>query len=110
MNDTGFSTTNAAGASVNVVAMGEVGPYEYTVIAALASDPAGDALFAWLNANGFDQPPSSKPIVARYVGLKHRFVTLKLQKGKSSGELVPVECKHTSKGRTIWKRSIMFSS
>ena len=104
MNDTldlppGFSSAERA--SVDIVAMGEVGPYEYTVIAALASDPAGDALFAWLNANGFDQPPSSKPIDARYVGLKHRFVTLKLQKGKSSGELVPVECKHTSKGRTF---------
>lgn len=72
--------------------MGKVGPYEYTVIAALPSDPTGDALFSWLNSNGFDQPPSSKPIVARYVSLKHRFVTLKLQKGKSSGELVPVRC------------------
>ena len=86
---------------VNIVAMGEVGPYEYTVITALASDSMGDALFAWLNANGFDQPPSSKPIVARYVGLKHRFVTLKLQKGKSSGELVPVECKHIARTKSV---------
>jgi hypothetical protein len=53
-------------------------------------------LFDWLNANGFDQPEQSKPIVARYVNFKHRFVTLKLKKGKSVGDLVPIVIKYPS--------------
>lgn len=70
--------------------MGEVGPYQYQVIAALKEDVNGQALINWLNENKFDQPKSAGPIIAHYVKLNHVFVTLKLQKGKMAGELVPI--------------------
>ena len=73
-----------------VLQKGEVGPYEYQVIVALQSDPNGAALLNWLKDNGFDQPPNAAAIIAHYVKVNHVFVTLKLQKGKMAGELVPI--------------------
>ena len=64
------------------------------MIAAKADDVNGDALFDWLNENKFDQPEESRPIIARYVRLKHYFVTLKLINGKDAGDLVPIVLKY----------------
>jgi hypothetical protein len=75
---------------VKILLTGNVGPFTYTVIAATESDKTGAALFSWLNENKFGIPEIAMPVVARYVRLKYRFATLKLQKGKSSGELVPI--------------------
>jgi hypothetical protein len=77
-------------AKVKILLTGNVGPFTYTVIAATESDKTGAALFSWLNENKFGIPEIAMPVVARYVRLKYRFATLKLQKGKSSGELVPI--------------------
>ena len=76
--------------SVQVLLQGDVGPFTFVVIAAKEGDSDGAALFSWLKENKFGVPDTAMPIVERYVKLRYRFVTLKLQKGKSAGELVPI--------------------
>ena len=77
---------------VSVLAAGEVGPYDYKVV----ESDSGDALFAWLNENGYDQPEASKPLVGHYVNQKFVFLALKLLKDKSVGDLQPVVVKYTA--------------
>ena len=71
---------------VEVIAEGEVGPFEYKVV----ESDSGDALFAWLNENGYDQPDEAKPLVQHYANQSYKFVALKLQKGKAVGEMQPL--------------------
>jgi len=76
----------ASGGGVNVLESRDVGPYN-TVI--LESRDAGE-LIAWLNANGYDQPPSSTPFIQHYVGQGMLFVALKLKQDASTGEIQPI--------------------
>ena len=71
---------------VDVIAEGEVGPFEYKVV----ESESGDALFQWLNDNGYDQPEEAKPLVQHYANQGYKFVALKLQKGKAVGEMQPL--------------------
>lgn len=97
----GVDRANSARAeSVEVVAAGEVGPFVFQVIQAKATDAAGQALFDWLKLNSFGVSDTALPIVARYVRLSYRFVTLKLQKGKTAGELVPIVIKYIAPSPT----------
>ena len=80
------------GGGVNVVKEGEVGPYTYKVIE--ATD--GASLFKWLNDNGYDQPPTAEGLIGHYVNQSFSFVALKLQKGKTAGDLQPLVVKYTS--------------
>ncbi|MFT7624233.1 MAG: MYXO-CTERM domain-containing protein, partial [Myxococcota bacterium] len=75
----------SAGGGVNVLSEGEVGPFEFKVV-----EGAGEALFAWLNDNGYDQPEDAKPLVQYYANQEFKFVAVKLIKGKSSGDLQPL--------------------
>ncbi|MBT9559124.1 MAG: DUF2330 domain-containing protein [Myxococcales bacterium] len=77
---------------VVVLVEGEVGPYDYKVV----QSDSGDALFAWLNENGYDQPEASKPLVGHYVNQEFVFLALKLLKDKSAGDLQPVVVSYTS--------------
>ncbi len=83
--------TANGGGGVSVVASGEVGPFEYKVV-----EGEGPALFAWLNDNGYDQPPEAEDLVGYYANLEFKFVTLKLQKGKDAGDLQPIVLKYSS--------------
>ena len=78
--------------TVQVLEEGEVGPYEYSIV---ESDD-GDALYAWLNANEYDQPEESKPIVQFYTNQSYKFVAIRLQKGKAVGEIQPLVVKFDS--------------
>jgi hypothetical protein len=82
---------NAGGgdSGVDILAEGAVGPFNYQVIQASAG-ATGDAVFAWLNENGYDQPPSAQPLINRYAEDRYVFVTLKLQQDKSAGEIQPI--------------------
>jgi hypothetical protein len=82
------------GQKVQVLLQGDVGPFTFIVIQAKEGDNNGEALFDWLVENKFQIPESAMPIVTRYVKLNYRFVTLKLQKGKAAGELVPIVIKY----------------
>lgn len=77
---------------VDILAQGDVGAFEYKVV----QSDTGDALFTWLNDNGYDQPEASKPLVTYYVNQKYVFLGLRLQKDKSVGEMQPVVLKYTS--------------
>lgn len=90
------ASSNGGGSKVRILLTGDVGPFTYTVIAATESDKTGAALFQWLKDNKFGVPEIAMPIVARYVRLNYRFVTLKLQKGKAVGELVPIVIRYAA--------------
>jgi len=78
--------------SVDVVAEGSVGPFEYKVV---DSDDS-QALFTWLNDNGYDQPPTAKPIIKRYTDQGFVFVALRLQKDADTGEIQPIVLEYES--------------
>jgi len=71
---------------VNVLAEGKTGPYNYTVVESNNSD----LLVAWLNENDYEQPPEALPLIEHYVAKEMKFVAVKLQPGKESGDIAPI--------------------
>jgi hypothetical protein len=71
---------------VEVVAEDEVGPYDYAV---LKSDDA-QALWDWLDKEGFDQPEASVPLIAHYVTQGMLFLALKLKQDAGAGDIQPI--------------------
>ena len=90
---TGGGDPSANGGAAIVLSQGEVGPYTFKVVS--AADGGGPALFQWLNTNGYQQPPEAQELIDHYVDQNFVFVALKLQKGKSIGELRPLVLKYT---------------
>jgi len=64
-----------------------VGPYDAELITAPKSS---DDLFDWLNANGYVQDPASKPLLGYYVSQGYKFIGVRLQNGKSTGDIRPI--------------------
>lgn len=71
---------------VTVLDSKEVGPYNTVT---LESKDAG-ALVAWLNENGFDQPPEALPLIEHYLAQDMLFVALKLSQDAGVGDIQPV--------------------
>ncbi|NUN12299.1 MAG: DUF2330 domain-containing protein [Myxococcales bacterium] len=71
---------------VAVLQSADIGPYAAQLIQATDSQ----ALFDWLNDNGYTQDPKALPLLDHYVASKYVFVGLKLQNEKSTGDLKPV--------------------
>ena len=71
---------------VEVLESGEVGPY-MTVV--LDADNA-NALYEWLNDNGFDQPEDSIPLIEHYLENDMFFLALKLKQDAGVGEIQPL--------------------
>ena len=88
----GGGTGAGGNGNVTVVAEGEVGPFQYQVV----ESEDGTALFDWLNENGYDQPPEAAGLIQYYTNQSFVFVALKLQKGKSTGDLQPIVVKYQS--------------
>jgi uncharacterized protein (TIGR03382 family) len=82
----GAGAPSAGGGGVNVIDEKEVGPYQTVT---LESDDASE-LVAWLNANGFDQPPESTPLIEHYLAQDMLFVALKLKQDAGVGDIQPV--------------------
>jgi len=82
-----FDSAAGGGNGVEVVDQSDVGPYNTVTLDSNDSQ----ALFTWLNENGFDQPPESLPLIDHYVKNDMFFVALKLKKGASTGEIQPVK-------------------
>ena len=74
------------GKSVEVVEEAQIGPYEAQLIKATDTD----ALFTWLNDNGYYQDEKARPILQEYVKQEFVFLGLRLQSGKDTGDLKPV--------------------
>ncbi|HRE88822.1 MAG TPA: DUF2330 domain-containing protein, partial [Myxococcota bacterium] len=84
----GFSDTTAPNPTppVTVLAEADVGPFRAQLIEATRSD----ALYTWLGDNGYIQDPKAQPILDHYLSQGFVFVGLKLQSGKSVGDLRPI--------------------
>ena len=74
---------------VAVLAEDSVGPYDYVVLKG-TSKTSGEAVFKWLDDNGYDQPPVSKDHINTYVAEGHTFVAIKLQSDKEVGDIQPL--------------------
>eukprot|EP01006_Ploeotia_vitrea_P043818 TRINITY_DN66782_c13_g2_i1.p1 TRINITY_DN66782_c13_g2~~TRINITY_DN66782_c13_g2_i1.p1 ORF type:complete len:663 (+),score=79.38 TRINITY_DN66782_c13_g2_i1:180-1991(+) len=90
--DAATSAGGAGSGGVEVLAEGSVGPFDFAVIQAASSGDktAGEAARDWLNANNYDQPASSAPLLDEYATMNHVFVALKLSKDKTTGEIQPL--------------------
>ncbi len=64
-----------------------IGPFGAQLIQATDAD----ALYAWLGEQGYLQDPKARPILDEYVKLGAVFLGLKLQNGKSTGDLRPIQ-------------------
>lgn len=75
-----------------LVTEGSVGPYEYAVLD--ASDQ--NAMLGWLTENRYVIPNGTAGALAPYVHPGAYFLALKLQSGKSTGDLAPVVVSYAS--------------
>jgi len=71
---------------VEVLDVKQVGPFDTVVLKSKSTTE----LVAWLTANGYDQPPSSTPLIDYYVKQGMLFVAVKLTKSASVGEIAPL--------------------
>jgi MYXO-CTERM domain-containing protein len=71
---------------VTVIDASEVGPYQTVTLESHSSQE----LLAWLDDNGFSQPPEALPLIAHYVQLNMLFVALRLKQNATVGEIQPV--------------------
>ena len=84
--DSDTSAGNGGGRDVNVLATKEVGPFETVVLESSSTDD----LLAWLDDNGYDQPPETRGLIAHYVAQDMVFVALRLQKNEPTGAIQPI--------------------
>lgn len=71
---------------VTVLEEAEVGPYNAQLIEADSSS----ALFEWLGENGYLQDQKALPILDDYLSRGFKFLGIKLQSGKDTGDLRPL--------------------
>lgn len=72
--------------SVQVLAQGTTGPYDYQVVA--SNDTA--LLYTWLNTRGYAIPEKSKPILQSHIDKGDKFVAIKLSNGQGVSAIRPV--------------------
>ena len=93
--DAATASDSAGGGSepppVVVLQEAKVGPYAAQLIKATHAD----ALFAWLNDNGYVQDENARPILEYYVKSEYVFLGLRLQSDKTAGDLRPVAIHQT---------------
>lgn len=71
---------------VQVLDTSSIGPYA----AELVTSTDADALYEWLEKNGYQQDPAARPILEHYVASGFKFLGLKLQSGMNVGDLRPL--------------------
>ncbi len=99
----GGGPPNAGGpksGGVEILLQKEVGPFDATVLKGTTAD-SGEAVFEWLNKNGYVQPPQSKDLVNTYVAENHVFVAVKLQKDQKVGDIQPLVLKFPFPGSCV---------
>jgi len=83
----------ANGASISIVSMGSVGPYDYTTIAVDPQLPdAADAAIEWFRENGYDLSGVDAAVLGPYLDEGLNLLAFKLTKtaAESSGSIRPV--------------------
>lgn len=81
-----FSGGGSSSGGVQVISQGTVGPYDTVTVR--STDP--NALYAWLNANSYDVPASTRPLIDAYVAEGFDFIALRLQPGEGIQAMQPV--------------------
>jgi len=76
---------------VSVVGRAAVGPYDTVTLQA----DSAELLEQWLIDNGYDVPETMDQALAPYVANGAYFVALKLQSGRTTGELTPLAMRYT---------------
>ncbi len=84
--DIAVSEPTGAGGDVSVIARKEVGPFDTVVLASSSTDD----LIAWLDGNGYVQPPEARPLIDHYVRQDMVFVALRLLKDEPTGAIQPI--------------------
>ena len=82
------------GNGVQVLVQEKVGPYDAVVIKGSTGKDVSD----WLNNNKYVQPASSVPLLDAYAKQGNVFLALRLQKGQTAGDLVPIVVKIAEPG------------
>ncbi|HMV69538.1 MAG TPA: DUF2330 domain-containing protein, partial [Myxococcota bacterium] len=96
--DVAFSDTGgASGGGVTVAELGLVGPYETATLQATSVE----AMTGWLTANGYYLPDGVGPFLAPYVADGAYVVALRLQKDRTTGDLVPLGARYHADAPTI---------
>ncbi len=90
-SDASLSAADAFGGgnatpSVQVLASGQTGPYDYVVVDSTDAKP----LLDWLNAHGYATPDKALPILASHIKKGNKFVAIKLQNGQGIEAIRPV--------------------
>lgn len=75
-----------AGSPVQVITQEVVGPYDSVTVRA----SQGEALNAWLQANGYDVPPSIQPVIDAFTTEGFDFIALKLAPNEGVQAMQPV--------------------
>ncbi|MEM7136164.1 MAG: DUF2330 domain-containing protein [Myxococcota bacterium] len=93
----GGGSSAADGGEVNVLAEGNVGPYDFVVIQTNpASDSAGDVAVEWLTTEGYDVvPPGGDPasiseLLGSYLEGGMNLLAFRLTKGNATGTIRPI--------------------
>lgn len=84
--DAKASDTGASGASIEILAHGSTGPYNYVVI----KGNEASKLYDWLTQNGYTMPEEAKPIIETHVKKGDLFLAIKLQNGQGINAIRPV--------------------
>eukprot|EP01006_Ploeotia_vitrea_P055617 TRINITY_DN68015_c0_g1_i8.p1 TRINITY_DN68015_c0_g1~~TRINITY_DN68015_c0_g1_i8.p1 ORF type:complete len:656 (-),score=82.29 TRINITY_DN68015_c0_g1_i8:74-2041(-) len=82
----GGTGSQATSGGVDVIAVGEVGPFDFKII----TGGSGAQVQTWLQDNGYDQPAATADLLDHYTQMNSVFVALKLQKDKAVGEIRPL--------------------
>jgi hypothetical protein len=102
----GASNTYAAeadaGVGVQVISQSVVGPYDTVTVH--STDP--NALYAWLTANGYDIPQSTRPVIDAYVAGNFDFIALRLAPGQGVQAMQPVRVVTPGAGLTLPLRMV----
>ncbi|MBL8916050.1 MAG: DUF2330 domain-containing protein [Archangium sp.] len=75
-----------------VVSQGSVGPYEFAVLSAANKDE----MLRWLNDNRFFIPTGTQSAVDPYINPGAYFLALKLQSGRTAGDIAPIVLEYES--------------
>ncbi len=88
----GVSEDSSAGGGSPLVIQSSIGPYDYAVLKA----DNKDAMFKWLSDNRYFVPGGTDSVVGPYIRPGSFFLALKLQSGKSAGDIQPVVLNYPS--------------
>lgn len=82
----GVDSSESDGSGSPLVLQSSIGPYDYAVLKA----DNKDAMLQWLAANRYFIPVGTEDVVGPYIRPGSFFLALKLQSGKSAGDIQPV--------------------